>query len=316
MHLRRLALAALLACALAAAPAAARASTLVDRNPQGPVRLQVDRNGVALITYRTRGRMHHVLAWGALNMSRGRLRLDFSGGWGSGVADWRRFRNVCGPYRGERFEGIQLALVLCTAPDGTHWALQRWRRIAPNYGGTTGSQELRVSHWSGPVADLEIYTDWSRYGPARGVRWPHLFGTYSWQGIPIAVGKATPQGVPLDDKGRNMYLDSLNPDYGYPAGGHLWRRVNGFLAARPSGQFCFEIGPKVPITRLAGISSVNRYRMSAVGPGATPDVRVAFDGPPSPYDPYWQLAMNEVQRQLIGNPAAHCGSPREPVFFD
>lgn len=304
---------ALAICASLAAPASA--STLVDRNPQGRVTLKVNGDGVALIAYRTHGRLHHVLAWGALNMSRGRLRLDFSGGWGSRVADWRRFSNACGRYRGERFEGIQLALALCTAPDGTHWALQKWRRIMPNYGGFTGSYELRVSHWSGRVADLEVYADWSRYGPSRGIRWPHLFGTYSWHGIPIAVGKATPQGVPLDDKGRNVYLDSLNPDYGYPAGARLWRRVNGFLAARPSGQFCFEIGPKVPITQLAGISSVNRYRMSAVGPGATPDVRVLFDGPPAPYDPYWQLAMTEVQRQVVGNRAAHCGNPLPPVFF-
>ena len=313
---RRAAIAAIVlavAAALGAAPAGA--STLVDREPVGPITLKVDRNGVALITYSAKGRVHHVLAWGAVDMSRGRLRLDFSGGWGSKVADWRTLRNTCGRYRGGPFAGIQLAVRLCTAPDGSHWAIQVWRRIIPNYGGITGARELRISHWRGAVADLEVYSDWSRYGPSRGIRWPHLFGKYSWHGIPIAVGKATPQGVPLDDNGRNMYLDSLNPDYGYPPGGQLWRRVNGFLAARPRGQFCFEIGPKPPITQLAGISSANRYRISAVGPGVTPDVRVAFAGPPSPYDPYWELAMNEIQRELVGDRKAHCGTPLPPVFF-
>ena len=304
---------AVLAAALACA-AGASASTLVTRNPQGPVRLEVNRQGVAMLTLRTGGRLQHIFAWGAINMSRGRLRLDFSGGQGESGAHWQTFRNACGPYTGEEFTGIEMAVAKCTAPDGSHWAVQQWRRSVRNYGGTTGSVEVRISHWKGPVADLEVYADWSRYGPSKGIKWPHLFGTYTWQGLPIAVGEATPQGVPLDDEGRNLYLNSLNPDYGYPAGKNTWKRVNGFLANRPHGQFCFEIGPKGEISRLAGISSVNRYRMTASGPGVTPDIRVVFDGPPSPYDPYWELTMNEVQRQVVGDVNASCGDPLPPTF--
>ena len=93
-----------------------------------------------------------------------------------------------------------------------------------------------------------------------------------------------------------------------------WSRVNGFLANRPYGQFCFEIGPKGAASRLAGISTLNRYRMTTSGPGVTPDVRVVFDGPPSPYDPYWELTMNEIQRQVVGDPKASCGNPAPPTF--
>ena len=71
------------------APVNAEASTLVTRNPQGKVKLAVNNRGIALLTVRTNGRVQHILAWGAINMSRGRLQLDFSGGTGTSGADWR-----------------------------------------------------------------------------------------------------------------------------------------------------------------------------------------------------------------------------------
>ncbi|MGI9185983.1 MAG: hypothetical protein ACR2J9_00420 [Gaiellales bacterium] len=313
MHGRRLILP-LVILALLAGSATASASTLVTRNPQSGVSLKVNRNGVALLTVKVGGRWQHILAWGAVNLSRGRLRLDFSGGQGASGANWQTFVNVCQRYRGEKFTGSEMVVAQCTAPDGSHWAVQEWKRSVRNYGGTTGPTEVRLSHWTGAVADLEVFADWSRYGPSPGVKWPHLFGTYSWHGIPVAVGEATPQGVPLDDDGRNLYLDSLNADYGFPAGTMQWSRVNGFLANRPYGQFCFEIGPKGEVSRLAGISTLNRYRMTVSGPGVTPDIRVVFDGPPSPYDPYWELTMNEIQRQVVNYPNASCGNPPPPTF--
>ena len=300
--------------ALLAGAATASASTLVTRNPQSAVDLKVNPNGVAMMTVKVGGRWQHIFAWGAVNLSRGRLRLDFSGGQGASGATWQTFRNVCRRYRGEQFAGIEMAVAKCTAPDGSHWAVQEWMRSVRNYGGTSGPVEVRISHWTGKVADLEVYSDWSRYGPSKGIKWPHLFGTYTWQGIPVAVGEATPQGVPLDDDGRNLYLDSLNADYPRPAGRNTWSRVNGFLANRPYGQFCFEIGPKGEASSLTGISTMNRYRMTTSGPGVTPDVRVVFDGPPSPYDPYWQLTMNEIQRQVVNDPQASCGDPAPPTF--
>ena len=314
MPRRRLILPLLVALVALTWSSTAAASTLVTRNPQGQVRLEVNRDGVALMTVRVAGKVQHILAWGAVNHSRGRLLLDYSGGQGKSGAQWQTFRNACGPYRGGEFPGSELIVASCTAPNGSHWALQQWRRSVRNYGGIAGPVELRISHWTGAAPDLVVYADWSRYGPSKTVKWPHIFGTYSWQGIPVAVGEATPQGVPLDDAGRNLYLDSLNSDYGFPAGGRLWRRVNGFLANRPYGQYCFEIGPKGEASQLTGISTLNRYRLTTSGPGVTPDVRVVFNGPPSPYDPHWQLTMNEVQRQLINDPYASCGNPAPPTF--
>ena len=70
MRTRLLPLLALAVVLVAAAPAGA--STLVDRNARG-VTLEALRTAkgvdVALLTYRTRGRVHRVLAYGAINMS-------------------------------------------------------------------------------------------------------------------------------------------------------------------------------------------------------------------------------------------------------
>ena len=58
-----------------------------------------------------------------------------------------------------------------------------------------------------------------------------------------------------------------------------WRRVNGFLARSPRGQFCFEFGPKAGYTPHTGRSRANQYRALVAGPGVTPDVVVASPAP-------------------------------------
>ena len=130
-----------------------------------------------------------------------------------------------------------------------------------------------MSHWSGAVANLEVYADWSKHRDARG-HYHHLFGRYTYQGRPIFGKRSTPHGAPLDRLGRNIYVESLDSDCG--AG---WRRVNGFLSRSPRGQFCFEFGPKAGFTPRTGRSSANQYRALVAGPGVTPDVFVGVRGP-------------------------------------
>ena len=62
MRLRGITLVTVLVVALSAT--SANASQLVDRNAKG-VRLQVNAHGQGLLTYRARGKLWHVLAWGA-----------------------------------------------------------------------------------------------------------------------------------------------------------------------------------------------------------------------------------------------------------
>ena len=124
---------------------------------------RVNSKGEALVTYvRADGSLRHVLVWGAVNalppvrgVPQVSFHFDYAGGWGKyrDARYWRRFRSVCRPY-----EGPQLAWLVaaCTAPDGTHWALQAWQRFLPHRGyppwqPAQAARELRISHWSGEL---------------------------------------------------------------------------------------------------------------------------------------------------------------------
>ena len=240
--LRALVFAVLALACVAALPRQADASQLIARDTSAE-RLAVSRDGQVLVTYRARGRLHHVLAWGAVDarmptQARAQVGfgLDYSGGSGRfGRAVWKTFRNACGPYRGP---ALPYLVTACTARDGSHWALQSWRRSQANFGVPPwkpghGARELRLSHWSGPVARLEVHLDWSYGG-----RWHHLFGRLTYRGQAVHGFSSTPTGEPLDSYGRVLYLDTLDSAYG-----RGWRRENGFLARNPDGSFCYGFVP-------------------------------------------------------------------------
>lgn len=293
-------IAALLAVML---PRPAEASQLIARDTSNE-RLLVSRDGKVLLTYTARGRLHRVLAWGAVDArmpgqarTQVRFGLDYSGGWGRfGRPVWKSIRNACGPYRGPRLPWLVTA---CTAPDGSHWALQRWRRSQANFGMPPfkpghGALELRLSHWRGPIARLDVWLDWSYGG-----RWHHLFGRLTYRGQAVHGFSSTPNGEPLDDFGRVLYLDTLDSAYGKG-----WRRENGFLARNPDGSFCYGF---VPHTARSGERRPpghgRRYRLSASGPGVTPDV--AWEGPglhafrpADAADRAHEAAMNALQQKL------------------
>jgi hypothetical protein len=247
------------------------------------VRLEVDSDGQALVTYRADGQQQRVLAWGAVNAvdsGRSPTQVGFTMEYGADP-----IRNVCGPYTGPALAWVVAA---CTAPDGTHWALQQWQRTLPNYGvDATPAQaaaELRLSHWSGPIAVLEIKTDWAYRG-----RYEHLYGRLTYRGRPVYGNASTTRGAPLDPFGRNIYVDTLDSAYG-PG----WRRENSFLTHKPTGAFCYGFYPRVG--RPAGVGT--RYRATVIGPGVTPDVM--WEGPsPGPYDAALDAAANAEQRELL-----------------
>ena len=295
---------AVVAAASAVAPGVANASQLIARNTSTE-RLAVSADGKALLMYHARGKLQRVLAWGASGarqptqvVEQTEFRVDYSGGWRTfGRAVWEGFRNTCGPYRGP---ALPFLVTACTAHDGSHWAVQRWRRSQANFGlppwkNGHGAWELRLSHWSGPVAKLEVWLDWSYNG-----RWHHLFGRLSYRGLPVHGFSTTPGGEPLDRYGRVLYLDTLDSAYG-PG----WYRENGFVARRPDGTFCYGFVPHTSHTgerRPAGHGL--RYRLSVSGPGVTPDVQwegaglSGFDGA-DPGHVAHETAMNALQRQLM-----------------
>ena len=136
----------ILCCSLVVLPgvfaAAASASQEVDRNVVAP-KLQVNRKGFALITYRkTSGRVRGVrkiLAWGAINarypnphVRQVKLHLDYAAGWGAFRRDYsKHFKNACRAYDGPNLPWLISA---CKAPDGSYWALQSWQVGLPDLG--------------------------------------------------------------------------------------------------------------------------------------------------------------------------------------
>ncbi|MGH3133981.1 MAG: hypothetical protein ACRDNY_09640 [Gaiellaceae bacterium] len=268
-------------------------------------RLLVSRDGKALVTYHGAGRRQRVIAWGAVNArlpseaeEQVRFSMDYSGGWGRfGRPLWKTMRNACGSYGGPALPWLVTA---CTAPDGSHWALQRWQRHQANFGVAPwkrghGAWELRLSHWRGPVARLEVWLDWSYSG-----RWHHLFGRLTYRSRPVHGFATTSNGEPLDRYGRVLYLDTYDSAYG-PG----WRRENGFVARRPDGTFCYGFVPhRTHAGEVRPPGNGTRYRLALSGPGVTPDVY--WDGPglhdfrPSdPGDQAHEAQMNDLQRQLV-----------------
>lgn len=268
-------------------PTTASASELVDRDTRG-ARVRVNDDGVALVTYsRPSRRRNHVLYWGGVNESLRFAGHDRSGGWRSRRADWRHFANSCSAYAGPQLPYLVDA---CTAADGSHWALQSWPRLKRNYGGHSAPHELRLSHWTDGTAELWVKMDWARRG-----RYHHLYGQLTYRGRPVTPGRTSRRGAVLDGRGRNVLVDALDSDYG-----RGWRRVNGFLANNPSGQFCFTFAPKRPHSSRTGRSRHGRYRMSVAGPGVSPDLLVSFTQAARRYDRALDQAANAEQRRLRG----------------
>jgi hypothetical protein len=288
----------LLASLTFVAPAAA--SDLLDANAKN-VRLRVS-GGTALVEYQAGGRDRHVLVWGAVDartpdsgLPQVRFAHDYSGGLKTQHrAVWVRFKDQCRPY-----DGPPLAYVVaaCKAPDGSYWAAQSWQRNLPHRGWDPwtfwqGAWELRISHWTGEVAHVELDTDWAFNGDAHDI-----FGRMSYGGNAVHGFHTTANGEPTDSYGRSLYIDTLDSAYGSG-----WKRETSIVFRKPSGAFCYSFWPTHDVSlpghpaRPEGHGS--RYRISVVGPGVTPDV-VAEAADRGAYNPAVERQQDAVFTQVI-----------------
>jgi hypothetical protein len=266
---------------------------MITRNATN-VTLSVNYKGIALLNYRSDGRQHHTLAWGAINartptrgMKQIKFKIDYSGGWGSHRKDvWRGFRNACGPYEGPE---LRYVVAACTASDGSHWVVQKWQRLLPPFGlRATFEQravEMHLSHWSGDLPEFVVKVDWVYK------RFDHLYGWLTYKNKGVYGFKATKYGSPLDTWGRNVMVDTYNSRYG---GG--WKRENGFLTHRGSGAFCYGFYPH----GNRPIGKGEEYRATVMGPGVTP-ILFWQGQAPGPFDPTLDATANEEQATLFQN---------------
>ena len=303
--MRRPAAVAVAAAALALAGPAAPSDRL-DVNATD-VRLAVSRDGrTALVTYHAAGRLRHALVWGAVNalppsptVPQVRFRIDWSGGWKSrGALVWKHFGNGCRPYDGPP---LQQLVAACTAPDGSYWALQAWQpnlphRGYPPYRAGQTDWRLDVSHWTGPLAELEVHADWA-FAQAHD-----LFGRLVYRGVPVHGYGTTAGGAPRDRYGRGLYIDTLGSAYG-PG----WKRETSLVFRNPSGVFCYSFWPthdaSLPGSPARPAGNGSAYRVEVVGPGVTPNL-VAEVQDPGEFDPNdpaevaYERRMNDRLREL------------------
>lgn len=292
--------------ALLVAPSLASASDLVATSTSKED-LRVNAKGIAKVSYKSKGKQNCVLYKGALNAgafertgtpNATSFKYDRSCGWKTGWINHKerkKFKNTCGPYTGP---ALPYLVASCTAKDGSHWALQKWARTTPNYGGDPdeATKETRLSHFTGDPATLTIHPNWSWTG-----RFMHIATTFEYQGKPWYALNFKENGYVLDGIGRNVVIDSYDSDMGSG-----WKRVNAVLTHRPSGQLCFGFSPKtIPGTSTksgSGYSSVNKYRLGVPGPGVSPDIEKEFDGVTlEQYTPELDDQTDNLIRGLIGS---------------
>jgi hypothetical protein len=260
-----------------AAGSATASQPVGDRDVRRPT-LRVNAKGEALITYvRANGQVRHVLAWGAINarypnpaVPPTRFRLDHAGGWGKyRRAVWRSFRDTCKPYDGP---ALVWMVASCKAADGSYWALQSWQRIQPLRGFAAFrpahmKYELHVSHWTGPLATLEISPNWTYGG-----RWQGLFGRLRYRGKPVH-GWKTPSPTVRGAYARYFYIDTFNSVWG-----RGWKRAGAKVTHKPNGGFCFSFVPDrpppgYPSRAIRPAGNGERHRVTVMGPGVTPVIQ-------------------------------------------
>ena len=301
--------------ALALAPAAAASTPLGDLAVHD-LRLQVNANGKALLTYRREdGRLRNVLVWGAVNarppsrdVPQVAFRFDYSGGLVSlGHYAAPRFQDRCEPYDGP---SLPFLVTACKAPDGTYWAVQAWRRLLPMRGFAPwlpeqNKLEFHVSHWSGPVAQLEVSRNWTYGG-----HWQGLFGRLTYAGEPV-YGFSTPSATKRGDGyARYVYIDAHDSTYG-PG----WRHDAGKVLHVGDGAFCYSFVPQVPPAGYPGSRAPrgpaigDAHRVTVMGPGVTPDVQ--WQGAPlGPYDAARDATFNALFDRLVGPNDKVCTNER------
>ena len=189
-------------------------------------------------------------------------------------------RGVCRPYDGPALAWLVKA---CTAPDGSYWALQSWRRLIRGYGGTTRCHRATSFPLARPDPAPGDQPELGRRRVPPYLRQAHLSRRRRLR-IQLYVAGQSP-----DSYGRNIYVDTFHSRLGKG-----WHRVGGFLThhrGHTRGDFCYGFYPRDGLPGGNG----TKYRATVEGPGVTPDVMwEAHDI--GPFDQLVQDNMRALER--------------------
>jgi hypothetical protein len=303
------------AAALLGPGRASASQTLGDLNITN-LALAVNAKGEALLTYnRQNGQLRHVLVWGAINaltpsqeVPQVKFRLDYTGGLAkyNNPGYWKSFKNACKPYDGP---ALVYVVAACDAPDGSYWAVQAWQRLLPMRGfdpwtPLQSSYGFNVSHWTGPLAQLDVTQNWT-YGGS----WTALDGRLTYNGQPV-FGYKTPSATKRGDGyARYVYIDTHDSVYG-PG----WRHDAAKVLHVGDGAFCYSFVPQkpppgYPSEGLRGPAPGDLERVTVLGPGVTPDVQWVGPGLGA-YDPQQDKIYNQRFDELVGPNDKVCTNER------
>jgi len=301
--------------ALAGPGAASASQTLGDLNITN-LTLAVNTKGEALLTYdRQDLEQRHVLVWGAINalpasqeVPQVRFQLDYTGGLAKyhNPGYWKSFKNACLPYDGPQ---LVYMVAACDAPDGSYWAVQAWQRLLPMRGfdpwtPTQSAYGFNVSHWSGPIAQLDVTQNWTYDGA-----WTALDGRLTYDGQPVFGYKTPAAGKRGDGYARYVYIDTHDSVYG-PG----WRHDAGKVLHVGDGAFCYSFVPQTPppgypSSEPRGPAPGDLERVTVLGPGVTPDVQWVGPGLGA-YDPQQDKVYNARFDELVGPNDKVCANER------
>jgi hypothetical protein len=315
----------LLALASAVLAPGAGASQVISTSTVTGLTLGVNSKGEALLTYKSGGKVVHVLAWGAVNAlaptpggKQVAFELDYSGGFDKYYtqnADIAKLRLEFSKIKNT--PGYLANPVVKKLHDASQYASNYWKTGGFACGKYDGPPLAWVvaackapdgSYWAvqswqrdygvtpTPVqSSWEVHlAHWTGALPVLTVdtdwawhKWDHIFGSFTYDGKPVYGFKSTSVGAPLDSFGRNLYVDTFDSQYGSG-----WIRENSFLMHTNTGVFCYSFNPHG--SHPAGNGT--KYRATILGPGVTPDVM--WEGvPPGPYD---KAADEAANQQIAG----------------
>jgi hypothetical protein len=289
----------------AAFASTAGASQVISTNTVTGLQLKVNSKGEALLTYRSHGKLVHVLAWGAENAvaptagaRQTTFQLDYSGGYAKYFTADPAVQELVKHYHKIKGTPGYLVSPLMKNLKHAHLAADNYWRTG--FKGSCGRYDGPKLAWAvatckAPDGSYWAVQEWQRKLPDYGVaptavqagmevHLSHWTGSlpmlkintdWAWHRWDHLFGTFTYNGAAVYGFRSTSSGQPLDPfgrnvyvdtyNSSYGAG---WKRENSFLTHRGGGVFCYSVNPHGSHPSGKG----TQYRATIIGPGVAPDV--------------------------------------------